>query len=206
MSVASTGDVEQADDRARALVPGHNRPGSRNQVDLALFATAIVGLGQFFLAFFHLAAKTNEYVMLDHRSFNGDRAKGSLINVRFHLPSPQSVLGVLCLKMTAPSPGFPGDHHRVIIRSETNPCHLPTGTSQGNIAPPLSWQPMLSVMSFGFSSITLSGFSDSPFVGPYLLFALAFIVGYCLYALLRSWRAALCLHRPRFPGGAVARG
>ncbi len=49
---------------------------------------------------------------------------------------------------------------------------------------------MLSVMSFGFSSITLSGFSDSPFVGPYLLFALAFIVGYCLYALLRSWRAA----------------
>ncbi len=54
----------------------------------------------------------------------------------------------------------------------------------------ISWQPMLSVMSFGFGSITLSGFSDSPFVGPYLLIALAFIVGYCLYALLRSWRAA----------------
>jgi hypothetical protein len=34
--------------------------------------------------------------------------------------------------MTALSPGFPGDHHRVIIRSETNPGHLPTGTNQGN--------------------------------------------------------------------------
>src|SRR6266849_10631853 len=130
MSVASTGDVEQANDRARAFVPGFDRPGSREQIDLALFATEIVGrllgerdivvlpraddepsrsffidlpgfcqrqdvrraidgLGQFFLAFFHLAAKTNEYVMLDDRSFDGDRAKGSLINVRFHLPSPQ---------------------------------------------------------------------------------------------------------------------
>ncbi len=53
-----------------------------------------------------------------------------------------------------------------------------------------SWQPMLSVMSLGFSSITLSGFDDSSFVGTYLLLALAFIVGNCLYALLRSWRAA----------------
>src|SRR5260370_21548292 len=54
----------------------------------------------------------------------------------------------------------------------------------------ISWQPMLSVMSFGFGSITLSGFSDSPFVGPYLLIALAFIVGHWLYAVLGSWRAA----------------
>ncbi len=92
---------------------------------------------------------------------------------------------------------------------DPDPFKRPQGMTEvkGVLTPlVISWQPMLSVMSFGFSSITLSGFSDSPFVGPYLLFALAFIVGYCLYALLRSWRAALCLHRPRFPGGAVARG
>ncbi len=76
---------------------------------------------------------------------------------------------------------------------DPDPFKRPQGiTEVKGVLTPLvtSWQPMLSVMSFGFSSITLSGFSDSPFVGPYLLFALAFIVGYCLYALLRSWRAA----------------
>jgi hypothetical protein len=76
---------------------------------------------------------------------------------------------------------------------DPDPLKRPQGMTEikGVLTPfVISWQPMLSVMSFGFSSITLSGFSDSPFVGPYLLIALAFIVGYCLYALLRSWRAA----------------
>ncbi len=48
----------------------------------------------------------------------------------------------------------------------------------------------MSMVSFGSMSLLFSGFTDSPFVGTYLLLALALIVGYCLYALLRAWRTA----------------
>src|SRR5438132_6309654 len=127
MSFASTGDVEQANDRARTFVPGFNCPWGREQIHLAPLAIEIVGRllgkrdivilpcaddessrsffidlpgfsqrqdmrraidrpGQLFLAFFHLATAADEHIMLDYRSFNGDRAKSSLINVRLHLP------------------------------------------------------------------------------------------------------------------------
>jgi hypothetical protein len=52
---------------------------------------------------------------------------------------------------------------------------------------PLSF---MSMVSFGFMSMLQSGFIVSPFVGTYLLLALAFMMGFCIYALLRSWRAA----------------
>src|SRR6266699_419306 len=48
----------------------------------------------------------------------------------------------------------------------------------------------MSMVSFGSMSLLFSGFTDSPFVGTYLLLALALIVGSCLYALLRAWRTA----------------
>ncbi len=50
--------------------------------------------------------------------------------------------------------------------------------------------PFMSIASFGFMGVVQSGFINSPFVGPYLLLVPALIVGYCLYALLRSWRTA----------------
>src|SRR5260221_8561530 len=53
-----------------------------------------------------------------------------------------------------------------------------------------SWQPWLSMMGLGFSSMSLSGFGDSPFAGPYLLLALTLMMGSCIYALLRAWRIA----------------
>jgi serine/threonine protein kinase len=54
----------------------------------------------------------------------------------------------------------------------------------------ISWQPWLSMMGLGFSSMSLSGFGDSPFVEPYLYLVLALMVGPCIYALLRAWRTA----------------
>ena len=48
----------------------------------------------------------------------------------------------------------------------------------------------MSMVSFGFTSMLQSGFSDSSFVGLYLLLVLTLIVGYCLYTLLRSERTA----------------
>jgi predicted Ser/Thr protein kinase len=53
-----------------------------------------------------------------------------------------------------------------------------------------SWQPWLYMMGLGFSSMGMSGFSDSPFVGPYLYLVLALMVIPCIYALLRAWRIA----------------
>src|SRR6266699_5086517 len=129
MSFASTGDVEQANDRTCAFIPAFNCPGGREQINLALLATEILRCllgkldivilpcadnessrsffidlpgfsqrqdvrraidrpGQLLLAFFHLAAAADEHVMLDYRSFNGDRAKGGLIYMRLHLLPP----------------------------------------------------------------------------------------------------------------------
>jgi serine/threonine protein kinase len=48
----------------------------------------------------------------------------------------------------------------------------------------------MSMLTFGFMSMLQSGFIVSSFVGTYLLLALAFILGFCISALLRSWRAA----------------
>lgn len=48
----------------------------------------------------------------------------------------------------------------------------------------------LSMVTFGFMSMLQSGFIVSSLVGTYLLLALAFTIGFCISALLRSWRAA----------------
>jgi serine/threonine protein kinase len=48
----------------------------------------------------------------------------------------------------------------------------------------------MSMLTFGFMSMLQSGFIVSSFVGTYLLLALAFMIGFCISALLRSCRAA----------------
>src|SRR5437763_4447682 len=53
---------------------------------------AINRLGQFFLPFLHLAFKADDYIVLEVCPFNGNRAKGCLIDVWFHFSVPPRVV------------------------------------------------------------------------------------------------------------------
>jgi hypothetical protein len=83
---------------------------------------------------------------------------------------------------------------------DPDPLKRPQGMTEvkGVLTPyVISSLSFMSMVSFGFMSMLQSGFIVSPFVGTYLLLALAFMMGFCIYTLLRSSRAA--------PGGLSAK-
>jgi len=76
---------------------------------------------------------------------------------------------------------------------DPDPFKRPQSTTEvkGVLTPlVIPWQSWSSIIYFGFMSFTFSGFIVSPFVGPYLNLTLAFMMGSCIYALLKAWHIA----------------
>ena len=77
---------------------------------------------------------------------------------------------------------------------DPDPSRRPRGMAEVKraLAPhvPPSGLQLWFIFQCGFMCMTQSHFVESPLVGPYLLLALALIVGYCIFTFLRAWRAA----------------
>ncbi|HLZ64080.1 MAG TPA: serine/threonine-protein kinase [Ktedonosporobacter sp.] len=94
-------------------------------------------------------------------------------------------LQALIDRMTDPDPS-----RRPSNMAEVKETLAPYASPYASPSVPLAWLRWWPMIYLGFASMLQSHFVDSSFAGPYFLLALAGILGYCVFSVMRTWRAA----------------